>query len=353
MVATIYDIAKKAGVSTATVSKVINGYPEISAGTVQRIQMICEEMGYQPNSVARGLATKKSSAIGLFFKDDINSGFRDPFLQDILASFKDVVGAAGYDLVLFSDNSPNNYLKSYVDRAIYRNVDGVLLLGIHRSDPHLHSFATSNIPCIAVDLDLVGSRAGFVTSDNGDGAFKAVRYLLEMGHTEIGLIHSDVMSTKQGHDRFMGFRQAMQNFHLPLHPEWLLSGEATENGGYEAGLRLLENENLPTAIFCTGDLIALGAIRAFNDMGLKVPDDFSIIGFNDLSLLKYVKPGLTTIRQDKEQIGRRAANELLKMIQDPHYFPDSSSMVKTELIIRETVKKRMDSAMKPVKINNN
>lgn len=300
MVTTIYDIAKKAGVSTATVSKVINGYPGISAGTVQRIQKICEEMSYPPNSVARGLATKKSSAIGIFFKDDINSGFRDPFLQDILASFKDVVGSAGYDLVFFSDNSPNNHLKSYVDQATNRNVDGVLLLGIQRTDPHLESLATGNIPCIAIDLDLVGSRAGFITSDNSDGAIKAVRHLLEMGHTEIGLIHSDVMSTKQGHDRFMGFRQAMQNFHLPIHPEWLLSGEATESGGYDACLRLLENENLPTAIFCTGDLCALGAIRALNEKGYKVPDDVSLIGFDDLSLLRYVKPGLTTIRQDKE-----------------------------------------------------
>ncbi len=336
---TIYDIAKKAGVSTATVSKVINGYTDISPKTVVRIQKICDEMGFRPNSVARGLATKKSSTIGIFFTDHLNSGFRHPFLQDILASFKDVVGPAGYDLVFFSDDSPNNNLNNFHERARYRNVDGVFLMGVPRTDPNLHSLAHSNMPCMAIDLDLLGPRAGYITSDNIGGAFKAVNHLVDMGHTEIAFI-SDVFSTKPGQDRLIGFRAGMRHHKLPIRSDWILNGDFTEIGGYNSCLRLLEKEDLPTAIFCAGDMMAIGAMAALSEKGVKVPEDISIIGFDDLAMLRYIKPGLTTIRQNKEQLGKQAGLELLKMIKDSNYFPESTSLIETELVVRDTVLNR-------------
>ncbi len=333
---TIYDIAKKAGVSTATVSKVMNGYSDISPKTVERIKKLCVEMGFRPNSAARGLATKKSSSIGIFFTDHLNSGFRHPFLQDVLASFKDIVGTAGYDLVFFSDDSPNNHLNNFYDRARYRNVDGVFLMGVQRTDPNLSSLAHCDLPCMAIDLDLLGPRAGFITSDNVGGALKAVNYLVKMGHQDIAFL-SDVFSTKPGQDRLMGFYAGMQTHKLAVRSDWILNGDFTEKGGYQSCLRLLEKKRLPTAIFCAGDMMALGAIRALNERGLRVPEDLSIIGFDNLALLKYVRPGLTTIHQNKEQLGKQAGIELLKMIKDPHYFPESTSLIETELIVRETV----------------
>ncbi len=335
--ATIYDIAKKAGVSAATVSKVLNGYSDVSAKTVSKVTKICEEMGYRPNSVARGLATKRSSTIGIFFTDHLNSGFRHPFLQDILASFKEVVGQAGYDLVFFSDDSPSNKSNTFFERARHRNVDGVFLMGVPRTDPNLHSLAHSNIPCMAIDLDLLGSRAGYITSDNIGGAIKAVDYLIQMGHTEIAFI-SDVFSTKPGQDRLIGFRAAMQTHHIPIQSNWILHADFTEQGGYTAGLRLLEKGKVPTALFCAGDMMALGAIKALNDKGIRVPEDLSVIGFDDLALLKYFKPGLTTMRQNKALLGQRAGTELLKMMKDTNYYPSSSSLIETELVIRDTVK---------------
>jgi LacI family transcriptional regulator len=334
---TIYDIAKKAGVSAATVSKVLNGYTDVSKNTVARVQKICEEMGYRPNSVARGLATKKSMTIGIFFTDHLNSGFRHPFLQDLLASFKEVVGRAGYDLIFFSDDRPENQLDSFVDRARHRNVDGVFLMGVPRTDPKLHDLAFSNIPCMAIDLDLIGPRAGYIASDNIGGAIKAVDHLVEMGHRKIAFI-SDVFSTKPGQDRMIGFRTAMQKYNIPIHAEWILDGDFTENGGYQSCRKLLEKDTLPTAIFCAGDMMALGAIRAINEKGLNVPEDISIIGFDDLALLRYVKPGLTTIKQNKELLGRSAGRELLMMMKDANYFPAAPELIETELIVRETVK---------------
>ncbi|WEG11996.1 LacI family DNA-binding transcriptional regulator [Pullulanibacillus sp. KACC 23026] len=335
---TIYDIAKKAGVSAATVSKVLNGYPDVSQRTMVKVQKICDDMGYRPNSVARGLATKKSSTIGIFFTDHLNSGFRHPFLQDILASFKEVVGLAGYDLIFFSDDSPNNHLNSFYERARHRNVDGVFLMGVPRTDPNLHNLAHSHLPCIAIDLDLIGPRAGFIMSDNIGGAIKAVNHLVEQGHKEIAFI-SDVFSTKPGQDRLIGFRAGMQKHQLPVKSEWILNGDFTEQGGYQSANRLLKMEQLPTAIFCAGDMMALGVIRALHENGIQVPGDMSVIGFDDLALLKYVKPGLTTIRQNKEELGKRAGVELLKMMKDANYFPASSALVETELVLRETVTK--------------
>lgn len=335
---TIYDIAERAGVSAATVSKVLNGYKDVSAKTVTKVQLICEEMGYRPNSVARGLATKKSSAIGIFFTDHLNSGFRHPFLQDILASFKEVVGLAGYDLVFFSDDRPNNHLNSFYDRAKHRNVDGVFLMGVPRTDPNLHSLAHGNLPCMAIDLDILGPRASYITSDNIGGAIKAVDHLVEMGHRDIAFI-SDVFSTKPGQDRLIGFRLALEKHQISMRSEWILNGDFTEQGGYKSCLRLFEKSKLPTAIFCAGDMMALGASRALNEKGIRVPEEMSVIGFDDLALLKFVKPGLTTIHQNKDLLGKRAATELLKMMKDPNYFPITSSLVETTLIVRETVGK--------------
>jgi LacI family transcriptional regulator len=334
---TIYDIAKKAGVSAATVSKVLNGYTDVSTKTVTKVQRICEDMGYRPNSVARGLATKKSSTIGIFFTDHLNSGFRHPFLQDILASFKQVVGLSGYDLIFFSDDRPNNYLNSFYDRAKNRNVDGVFLMGVPRTDPNLHSLAHSDLPCMAIDLDILGPRASYITSDNIGGAIKAVDHLVEMGHRDIAFV-SDVFSTKPGQDRLIGFRAALEKHQIPIKSEWILNGDFTEKGGYDSCLRLFEKSKLPTAIFCAGDMMAIGAIRALTENGIRVPEDMSVIGFDDVALLRFVKPGLTTIHQNKDLLGRRAASELLKMMKDPNYFPMTSSLVETTLIIRDTVK---------------
>lgn len=334
---TIYDIANKAGVSIATVSKALNGYPDISQNTVKKIQRLCKEMGFRPNSAARSLSAKKSSTIGIFFKDHLNSGFKDPFYLDVMGFFKETVGSAGYDLVFFSDDSPNSN-NNYYDRARYRNVDGLFLLGVQKAELNVNDLAQSNLPCIAIDLELIGPRLGFISSDNIGVALKAVNHLMEMGHTDIAFI-SD-FSTKIGQDCFIGFQTAMKQYKFPVISNWIVHGDSTESGGYQSCLRLLENKQLPTAIFSSGDFMALGVIRALIEKGLKVPGDMSVVGYNDLDLLKYVNPGLTTIRQEKEQLGKRTANELLKMIRDPNYFPVSSSSIETELVVRESVKRR-------------
>lgn len=330
---TIYDIAKKAGVSAATVSKVLNNQPDVGQKTRQKIQKIALELGYQPNATARGLATKKSKTIGVFFQDHLNSGFRHPFLQDILASFKDVVGEEGYDLIFFAKKDP----ESFDSLAKYRNVDGIFLLGVPRTNPKLASLEHSKIPCMSIDLDLLGPNAGYLSSDNVGGAVQAVDYLASMGHHDIAFI-SDVFSTKPGHDRLVGFQQAMAKNNLDIHPEWIINGNFSEESGYNITKRLIGEKNSPTAIFCASDMMAIGAMRAIREAGLKVGDDISIIGFDDLTLLKYVTPGLTTVKQNSDEMGSLAAKSLLEMMENPKYIPTVME-VPTKLIVRETVKR--------------
>lgn len=336
--ATIYDIAKKAGVSAATVSKVLNGKTDVGAKTSEKVKKIADELNYHPNSIARGLATKKSNTIGVFFQDHLNSGFRHPFLQDVLASFKDTIGKSGYDLIFFANDHPDHQMETFGDRAKNRHVDGLFLLGVPRTDPNLFSLVQSGIPCMSVDLDLIGPNAGYITSDNVGGAKKAVDYLVEMGHEDIAFI-SDVFATKPGQDRLMGFKAAMEKHGLPILTKWIIASDFSAKGGYLSTLKILESDHLPTAIFCAGDMMAIGAMEAITEKGLKIGNDISIVGFDDITLLNYVKPSLTTIRQKKDIMGEMAASELLKLMNDSNYFPSPLS-IETELVIRNTVIKR-------------
>ncbi len=331
--ATIYDIAKRAGVSPATVSRVLNGYPDVSDKTRKKIQKITDELGFQPNAAARGLATKRSMTIGVFFQDHVNSGLRHPFFQNVLASFKDIIGAEGYDLLFFANqqNGPD----SFEARAKQRDVDGVLLLGVPRSDPALASLASSQIPCMSIDLDMLGRRAGYLCSDNVGGATMAMDYLVQNGHRNIGFV-GDAFFTKPGHDRLLGYQQACRTYSLPFRREWVLDGDFTEAGGYRAGKRLLELDELPSAMFCAGDMMAIGMMVALREAGIETGRDMSIIGFDDIEFAHFVSPGLTTIRQQTDLMGARAAKALVELIENPDLTPPVLT-VETVLVERGTV----------------
>ena len=334
---TIYDIARRAGVSATTVSKVLNGYPDVSAKTREKVQRITNELGYQPSAAARGLVTRRSMSIGVFFQDESGMGFRHPFLHDIIASFQDVVGASGYDVLFFSPTNGSKTPQGFEARARHRDVDGLFLLGVPRTSPGLTSLSRSRIPIISVDLDLLGSRASYLVSDNIGGARVAVSHLAELGHRYIGFV-GDRTGTKPGHDRTLGYHQAMQELGLPFRAEWVLEGDFTEESGYEAMQRMLALPEMPTAVFFASDMMAIGAMRALREAGLTPGDDVSLVGFDDVQLAAYVTPALTTIRQNKEEMGRMAGHELLELMQNPNK-PPAVLTVPIELVVRSSVKR--------------
>ncbi|MEC0229571.1 LacI family DNA-binding transcriptional regulator [Paenibacillus alba] len=331
---TIYEIAKHAGVSISTVSKALNGYADISPKTRAKIQEIIKELKYQPNATARGLATKRSYMIGAFFQDDLNYGFFHPFLHTLLENFKDAVGRNGYDIVFFTNTVAHGGPDDYEARAKHRNVDGILLLGIHKDDPKLVSLQASSIPIMSIDMDLSGPKVGYVTSDNRGGAIRAVEHLIALGHQRIGFI-GDCFSTQVGYERFLGYQQTMQKHGLSVQAEWITQGNFSEESGYTAARDILQLNPCPTAIFCISDSMAIGAMKAVREHGWQVGVDISIVGFDDIAMASHVHPPLTTIRQNKEEMGTRAAMVLVDLIEKDE-TPSSAFSIPTELIVRES-----------------
>jgi LacI family transcriptional regulator len=332
-VTTIYDIAKQAGVSVTTVSKALNGYPDVSLKTRENVQRITKELGYHP--APKSIGSRRSMTIGMFFQDGIHQCFRNPFFNEVISSFKDAVSEAGYELLLFSNLRAHEWPQNFVTRAKHREVEGLFLLGVPRTERGLESLARSELPVVSIDLDLSGIRASYLCSDNVGGAHNAVQYLVEHGHRRIAFI-GDQYGTKPGDDRLLGYRQALQEYALEYRQEWVIKGDFTEMSGYRGMAKLLAAKERPTAVFCASDMMAIGAMRVLSELGLRVPEDISMIGFDDIELARYVTPGLTTIRQNTEQMGKMAATELLGLMNTEK--PPSVLSVETCLVERQSVR---------------
>src|SRR3712207_2671075 len=208
---TIHELAKRSGVSVATVSRALNGYPDVRDETRKRVLEVARELDYMPSAAARSLVTKRSQVIGVLL--DTGAGHPDihhPFFQDVLVGLKHGVGAGGFDLLLFATDLPGNGFEtpSVLRRAKHHRVDGVVLMGVDPHDPEVQKLVRSKIACVAVDADLVGPRTGYVMSDNVEGARLAVRHLYELGHRRIATIAGPT-ETRPGVDRLLGFRQEL------------------------------------------------------------------------------------------------------------------------------------------------
>ncbi|ACL69178.1 LacI family DNA-binding transcriptional regulator [Halothermothrix orenii] len=331
--ATIKDIAKIAGVSTATVSRVINNYPDVSEKTKKKILKIMKENNYRPNSVARSLSTSKSNIIGIFFTDHFNTGIHHPFFREVIYGLEKIFDEKGYDILYFTNRKWGENF-SYVEKCHDRQVDGVVLMGVPKTDSNIPKLLDSDIPTVFVDLDIVGKKASYVISDNYRGAEMAVNYLHSLGHTRIGMIMG-ISSTKVTNDRLLGYQTAIKNLGLVYNSQWILDGRYTEEGGYQAMSKYLEMDERPTAIFCQSDSMAIGAMQAIHEAGMSVPEDFSLIGFDDIEVSRYVNPALTTIKQDKIGLGR-AAGELLINIVENENESQAPVILPVELVKRDS-----------------
>lgn len=332
---TIKDIAKKANVSTTTVSRVLNNYSDVSDETREKINKIIEEYNYKPNSIARSLSTSKSNTIGIFFTDHFNSGLHHPFFREVIYGMEKALGKMGYDILYFTNRHWGENF-SYVEKCRDRNVDGVTLMGVPKDDPNIKKLLKTDIPSVFVDVDIKGDNASYVISDNISGAKKAINYLYDIGHRKIGMIMG-IKESKTSKERLLGYKKALERLDLPYNQDWIFNGKYSEEGGYEAAKKMLMLKNPPTAIFSQSDGMAIGAMKAIEEEGLKVPEDFSIIGFDDVEASRYVKPALTTIAQNKEKMGSSASELLIKMIEEDNKNI-KPIILPVELIKRESCK---------------
>lgn len=311
----IYDIAKIAGVSIATVSKVINDRHDVSTETKKRIRKIMKENNYIPNSIARSLTTNKSNSIGIIFNYHHEEGLHNMFFQEVLVGMEKILGKAGYDYVYFSDQKwHDSYEYDYLKKCKNRLVDGAILLGIHQ-DKHMKELLNSDIPVVLIDLDFRNPSSSFVMCDHEKGAEIVVDYLHSLGHEKIALLGP--RDLRPAVKRLIGYKTALLKNSLEYNDKWVIDASFDEESGYQAMKKILARKDKVTAIFCLSDVIAIGAIKAIQEAGLSVPEDFSIIGFDNIEISKYITPSLTTISQGTYQLGANAANLLLRMINNP------------------------------------
>lgn len=332
---TIKDIARVAGVSVTTVSRGLNGYADVSEKTRKKILDIAKELNYSPNTLARSLVMNTSRTIGLLVSGLNKSSSKDNITFNILAGINSFVGESGYDLILFSTNSVKQAEKTYTQLCRERRVDGAIIQGIRTDDPYLKEVVESDIPCVLIDIPLTSKTVGYVTTHNVLGAKKAVQHLISLGHEKIGLINGHEFAFVS-QERLKGYEQALSDAGLVCNEEWIKNGEFSDRVAEEVSLKLLKEHPEVTAIFCASDLMALGVLKSARKLGIAVPNDLSIIGFDNIMLSSYVSPSLTTIAQDTFQIGYEAAKLLLSIFENGA----SSHVVTvgTELITRESTK---------------
>lgn len=289
-------------------------------------------MGYVPNSHARTLTTKKSWTIGILFVENTGVGIRHPFFSAVIESFKQVAVAKGYALMFISKDVGGKQ-SGYLENCRIRGVDGVVVFLSDHDDPYFQELLDSDIPTVILDYETAKSHT--VCSDNVGGTLQAMEYLVSLGHRRIAHI-SGGMNTYPGSMRQQGYELALERWSLERHESYIVTGEFyTLESGYEAMKQLLQLAERPTAVFASGDMLALGAIMAVKDSGLRVPEDISVMGYDDVDLAKYITPALTTVRQDTAQLGSRAAEILLSSI-NGSVASNEAIVLPTEVIVRNS-----------------
>ncbi|WP_040978142.1 LacI family DNA-binding transcriptional regulator [Oceanobacillus jeddahense] len=330
---TIKNIAEIAGVSPATVSKVMNNYSGVSEETKKRVLDAIKENKYQPTYTARTLSTKKSKLIALIYAGKINVDFNHPFFSEVVSSFKKAIGMMGYDIIMFSDESFGHDNGSYLARCRYYHVEGCVIIAGDEIEESIQELVESGIPCVGIDIELSGPRVSYVMTDNIQLSTNVVHQLYLDGVRDIGYI-GGLRNSTVARNRKTGFENAMKQLGMEIEPNWMQYGDYYEESGYLAMRKILDQPTHPKAVFAISDLMAFGALKAIEEVGLQVPHDMRIIGCDDINACRYSSPKLSTVKQYKGRLGKLAANILHDLIaSDKKIAP---VLIDSELIIRES-----------------
>ena len=311
--ATIKDVARKAGVSVTTVSRALNDYSDVNINTKEHIKRVAKELNYVPNRAAQNLVKKENKTLALILSGLEQEGGKDNIVYRILAGMFKYADEIGYEVVLYTTDSAHQRAKSYVDFCREHNISGAVLNGIRLDDPYLEETIAVNLPVVLVDVDLDDHPIACVTIHNERAAFEAVDLLIKSGHKNIGLLNGRIeadVSLK----REAGYRHAMKSHGLTINEDWVTYADYIEATAYEKTKVLIGEHPELTALFCTSDMMAFGAYKAIKELGLRIPEDISIMGFDDVPLAKYANPPLSTVRQDFYLMGYYAARQLIRLI---------------------------------------
>ncbi|MDF2520036.1 MAG: transcriptional regulator [Clostridia bacterium] len=334
MAVTIKDIARLSGVSIATVSKIINGKDsDIGKPTIERVKRIIEEQNYTPNIVARSMVTKKTKTIGLVIPD-----VRNPFFTDLVRGAEDVANERGYSLLFCNTDDDLKKEIKYINNLIEKQVDGIALAGAAVRDQSLEENIDIKVPIVSLDRNVYFKGVeGKIEVDNFTGAYDAVTHLIKSGHKRIMFL-SGQLNIKLSKDRLEGYKRALADNNIEYYENLVVVGKYTSEFGYES-MKNTTPDKAVTAIFCGNDLIAIGAMNALKEKNIRIPEDISIVGFDDIYISSLVTPALTTVRQPSYEIGYQAV-EMLIDIMESKKEASQKREIKAELKVRESTCKR-------------
>ncbi|MFB3825589.1 MAG: LacI family DNA-binding transcriptional regulator [Bryobacteraceae bacterium] len=324
----IKDIARTANVSHATVSRALRNSPLVNPETAERIRQIARQQGYTASAVARSLVTKRTSTIGV-----VVTTIADPFIGEVVSGIEEMALAHGYSVFLATCHAdPQRELRA-VRSFQERRVDGILVAASRVGALYMPLLAEMKVPIVLINNQHPGEFVYSVGIDNLQAGRQATQHLVELGHRRIGYL-GDRYGFQSDAQRSTGYRQVLEGCDCGFDPDLVAHGDGTPEGGMQAAAKLLALADRPTALFCYNDLEALGALRAARERGLRVPEDLSVVGVDDLFLTSYTVPPLTTVQQPKQEMGRRAALILLELLAGGK--PESQVTLEGKLIVRES-----------------
>ena len=329
---TLEDIAKKAGVSRSTVSRVINHLPNVSDAVRARVWDVINSTGYHPNVAARSLASRRSSMIGLVLPHSVSSFFIDPYFPRLIQGIAQGCNQFDYTLGLFLTAEKEDEEKIYPRVSRSGLLDGIILQAGHHGDALIGRLMDTDLPLVYVGRPFTPGNVSYIDIDNVEGSYNAVTHLVEVGYKRIATIAGPEHSTV-GIDRKQGYMNALRDHGFDFKEALMVESDFTEMGGYQAMQTLLPEK--PDAVFAASDIMAIGAMRAARDAGLEIPDDVAFMGFDDLPLNTPPDPLLTTIRQPIYRFGIAAVEMLIDLIENGAK-PPRRIIMGTELMVRES-----------------
>ena len=327
----IRDVAKRAKVSIATVSRTINGVPTVDKDLAARVWKAVEHLKYYPNTQARALVSGKSKIFGLLISEITN-----PFFPELIQGFEDIAVRNGYDILISSTSNDPARMEVCIRRLVERKVEGVAVMTFGIEAPLLEQLADRNIPMVFVDMSLKNPLSSTLVVDYKTGIFQGVEHLRSLGHTKIGFI-SGPLRQQSAFLRKQAFQAAVAASGLKTRADWLIEGDHTLEGGSTAMEALLRLKQESTAILCSNDMTAIGALRVLAREGVRVPDNFSVIGFDNIHLAEFVYPSLTTIQMSRKELAHGAFEALKSAVESKNATSRTREFpISTSLIVRQS-----------------
>ena len=327
--ATMKQVAEKARVSTTTVSHVINNTRVVSEDARERVLSVIQELRYIPSAVARSLKNDKTQTLGMMIPNNSN-----PYFAEVIQGIEDESSRLGYNIILCNSYDDPKKQAAYTRVLMEKRIDGLILVSSGIDLELTQLLADEAIPKVLVDREVPGVAADFIEADHEQGGYLATKYLLDLGHRRIACVSGPKTLLPSG-DRVSGYLRALKEAGVDYNSDYLAHSDFTSQGGFSAFQQLLALPNRPTAIFASNDLMAIGGLCAAQQAGMRIPDELSVVGYDDIALASFSTPPLTTIAQPKYEIGVLTARVLVNRILNAE-LPFRREMLQTELIMRQS-----------------